>query len=344
MNPYDFVRLDRGRPPQRGPAPRQDRFDGWYGHIEATITALTPIFLPDGHRDGTFAQDAASVPFIPGSSLKGLFRSLIETVAPGCWRLFDGVYERGDANYRELLPPSFRPCAQNGQLCLSCRLFGLVARDSLQVGRVSFSDARCTQAEPHPVTFTPILSTPKPHHDAWYLDADGQHVAGRKFYFHQAKIQTLSSLVTSRGGPQNSRIAPLNTGSVFRFRADFRGIDDGELSLLLYAIALEPELRHKLGYAKPAGFGSVHIQLERLRRQTMAQRYARAAAEECDGPELDAFVAAQTAGFTANRASITLQDLRRIWTWPPVGDYAYPTRAWFRDHPRDPIRSTDEQA
>jgi len=359
MNPYDFVRIDWSKPPVRRPYAPHDRLNGWTGRVEGQITAETPFFIQGtapatgGTGPRRFQTNAQGTPIIPGSSLKGLFRSLVETVAPGCWWLFDGDYEyqqgRPTVVYSRNLPPEFRQCRDSRQLCPACRLFGLVQGGQvLSLGKVSFDDAVCIREVRHDPIFTPILDAPKPRHRAWYLDGASQLVAGRKFYFHQSSIQTESRLHFSRENKQlNQHIAPLGAGTAFTFTAHFANVADDELPPLLYALVLEQEelgherdLRHKVGYAKPAGLGSIHVQVTRLVRWRDSARYTGGRVETYEGEMLHAFVNQHIAPYVADTTSVMLQDLRRIWRWPPTGTYRYPGRNWFAANPAAPISQT----
>jgi len=350
MNPYDFVRIDWGKPPERRPPVHHHHFTGWTGYLEGTITAETPFFLPEHKRTETtnlkkFQTNLHGQPIIPGSSLKGLLRSLVETVAPGCWWLYSGQYQ--DAPYSGNLPPEFKRCKAR-ELCPSCRLFGTVSGDGAFLGKIGFDDAICQRRVDHEPIYTPVLDTPKPRHKAWYLESKGRWVAGRKFYFHQREIQRAEKLIKSgKGQPLNQYIQPLNTGSVFHFRAQFTNLEEQEFPLLLYALVLEQralgherDLRHKLGYAKPAGLGSVHIQVERLVRWRDGTRYTRGDVEDYTAAALKDFLNQQTARYRNDTSSVTLQDLRRIWQWPPSGQYRYPDQFWFKNNPQAPINST----
>jgi hypothetical protein len=122
---------------------------------------------------------------------------------------------------------------------------------------------------------------------------------------------------------------------VFSFSAHFDNLATDELALLLYVLALEPEMRHKLGYGKPAGLGSVEIKLTQLRLVDYALRYSSPDGGETvyEGESLSQYVADQVAPYRTDQTSITLQDLRRIWRWPGREDLAYPSWHWFRENP-----------
>jgi len=349
VNPYDFVPVDWNRVPPRRAAPGHQKFEGISGRIEGTLTAETPLFLPAKRDDGNPMTEASGATlfsqsraygtdaerrgyFIPGSSLKGLCRSLVETIAPGCF-----WFSPRD----EPVPPAFRQCSRSEQLCAACRLFGLINGATHRLGNVGFDDARCSRAIERPPLYTVILSNPKPRHVAFYRD--GNWVAGRKYYFHHAPDNLLTA-----GGPQppppreqqNQHIRPLDTGSEFAFTADFTNVAQDDLSVLLYALVLEPELRHKFGYGKPCGLGSMRVNVTRLTLRDMSARYRSGSGSAIfTGDDLVAELARRTASTVDAAPPVTLDGLRRIWAWPPPpgARYRYPDHAWFRDHPQVPL-------
>lgn len=347
MNPYDFVPVDWSRPPERRPLTGHDRFCGANGTIKCRITTETPIFIDAGDEHAKpkkFLSNGRKEYFIPGSSLKGVFRSIVETVGDGCWLLFDGEYESKSVNYQSKLPPEFCRCSNPEQLCVACRMFGIVNGSKLSyLGRVGFDDAVCTHPVAHKPVYTIILSNPKPRHRIWYLD--GEKVTGRKFYFHQKEIQTTKFRlpIDLTKGMQNQYITPLDTNSIFEFKVNFTGLADDELAILLYALFLEPGMRHKIGYAKPAGFGTVLIRPLELQLYKIPERYYGHSdgVEIKSGESLEKFITSQTAPYINNRHSQTLNALRRIWAWQPAyGHFAYPGWDWFSKNPRTPISQT----
>lgn len=341
MIPYNFVRIDGNKHVQRSPANMHDQFQGLAGHIEGTITTLTPLFIPSSQRTNTaykcFITNRHRQPIIPGSSLKGLIRSLVETIGPGCWWLFDKSYEGGKINYGNKLPGEFHQCRDLNDLCVACRMFGLIKGNTLLQGHVNFDDALCTAEVDHPPIYTIILSSPKPRHAAYYLDEGQKNIAGRKFYYHHStppqdkgKWLPENSQANQR---QNAYIKPLGTNSVFNFSANFDNLQPDELQLLLYALVLEPGMRHKIGYAKPAGLGSIHIELTKLDLIDYTQRYKTPGkgVTTYTGGNLQKYIDQQTSTYTADQDNITLQDLRNIWRWPGYDNLYYPSYNWFRD-------------
>lgn len=371
MNPYDFVRIDWEHPGRRGRALEADRFGGISGRLEGIITTLTPFMIlakPPGNLNDprTSLRDQERHALIPGSSLKGMIRNLVETLSGGAWWFFgdrgtqgtwsDKRVQGGKVNYSPHLLPTFRRPHNRDDLDAACRMFGFLGGQGNNgdsqalLGRVSFDDGICVTPQECQAIYTCILSTPKPRHRVWYLDSTGKWVAGRKFYFHSQELRTESGWRPKDCQPgkkcQNQYIKPLAANNSFTFHAQFTGLDVDDFALLLYALVLEEGMRHKFGYAKPAGLGSVHIQLNwidlidyhaRYRSGGGVTRYERAGVH---GDTLQPFLAQQIAPYTNNRTSVTLQDLRRIWQWPPVHVQTYPSQHWFAKNPTTPIRQT----
>lgn len=342
MNPYDFVPLDWNNPPKRHHPSLHDKFKGLSGKIEGTITAETPIFIFHSPKRVQFITNGQGQHIIPGSSLKGLFRSLVETVGNGCFLLFDGQYADRDINdvidYTSELPRDFKKCRTN-DLCVACRMFGRIPdRDhnsNLYLGNVLFNDAIEAKICEHQAIYTIALMGPKPRHDAFYLDPT-QWIAGRKFYFHQPSGPRPQ-------GQGNQHIKPVDKGSQFTFSVQFTNLEDIELQTLLYAISLEPDMRHKLGYGKPAGLGSVRFDITKLTLIDYANRYiVNQRTSDYTGKQLSTYLSGQIQMFTNDTTSPTLNALRRIWRWDPTDTttYRYPNQNWFNDNPNTPISGT----
>lgn len=113
--PCNFIRP--GKPSERRKPKTHAMFSGLSGTIHCKLTTDTPIFTPDpatntpaladsdgvpkGHRVLEFFHydfgEAGYLPYaIPGTSLKGMIRSVGEALSNSCWSQFDG--ERVRAN------------------------------------------------------------------------------------------------------------------------------------------------------------------------------------------------------------------------------------------------------
>lgn len=123
---------------RRGPPPgevghdrrRTDRFSGVF---TLKLTAIDPVRVGSGvhvvgrengnpylAHDVTFLHPPAGRPILPGSSLKGTIRSLVEALGGGC-----------DV-----------PGSCGNDTCIACSLFGFVAGERAWAARVGFEDAQ----------------------------------------------------------------------------------------------------------------------------------------------------------------------------------------------------------
>ena len=111
----------------------------------------------------------------------------------------------------------------------------------------------------------------------------------------------------------------------------------------MYAIMLEDGMRHKIGYGKPSGLGSVKIDIEHIQLIDYVKRYTSAnrGLTEYAGHELHDYIQQQILPFTST-TSATLDTLREIWRWNPnnTTSYHYPPTQWFTDHPNAQISET----
>ena len=357
MNPYDFARIDWNRPPERRKPVWHHQLVGqkgqrlYSGHVEVDVIAETPIFVsdprnvsPDPKKPAQFMQNKQGEYIIPGSSLKGMIRSVVETLGNGCLTLFDGQYERGKVNYRGDVPDSFQHCSNTTQLCIACRTFGMLKERTSGVflGKVNIGDARSygDKVYKYDPIYTAVLVEPKPHHEAFYLDESRRHIAGRKFYFHHSPKKeplTANNLVYMGGRPANRFIQPLDYDTSFHFRADFTNLEEDEFGALLLAVALEEKMRHKIGYGKPLGLGSVYLNPTSLTLIDYAARYTQPGSARgitvLQSDEMWKVLYEHIDDFSEKHlVGIAMDDLRRIWRWPPDpdADYYYTSkRDWF---------------
>jgi len=366
MNPYDFVRIDWEKPPLREKPiwhyqlfgqGQQKLYSGW---IELAIQAETPLFIIDPrpkNRPEKSLCNKHGEYIIPGSSLKGMLRSVVETLGRGCMTFFDGDYEPIKKNgrvvdykapYKGLVSSDFLRCTNNNELCLSCRIFGMMrpkpvegnsekevgGGKKLLLGKVNISDVCAPSTSPlYERMHTADLMGPQPHHKDFYLDSTGTNIAGRKYYFHHAT----RPLDVGRETRYNRYIQPLNKETVFHGRLDFVGLTADEFAALLLAITLEEGMRHKIGYAKPLGLGSVYLNPQSMTLIDYVSRYAQIGGHGRTVYTSDTIMQLRDELFVAFKETQlvppSLQDLRRIWRWPADRNviYDYPGYSWFKD-------------
>src|SRR6266581_2165829 len=161
MNPYDFARPNWNKPPDRRRPIWHHRPFGegipqlYSGQLEVDVLAETPFFISDPRavsrdvrRPAKFIQNKRGEYIIPGSSLKGMLRSVVETLGNGCFTLFDGNYEQERRNeykapYRNLIAQPFLHCSDNANLCIACRIFGMLKEraSGIFLGKINIGDA-----------------------------------------------------------------------------------------------------------------------------------------------------------------------------------------------------------
>lgn len=211
----------------------------------------------------------------------------------------------------DLLPDHLKPSERYDQLDIASRVFGWVkaTRDEdrnarvAYAGRVRFSHATLTEDGDKGVYDKElplaILGEPKPTTTLFYLRKkegawsederkktgaaetigyDGPNqLRGRKFYRHHGAA--LNRLEYERAGQrrdhQNRSVRGVRTpGNVFEFSIDFHNLAPVELGALLWTLSLNNEgCVHRLGYAKPLGFGSVKIEVDKVELLDTEQRY-----------------------------------------------------------------------
>jgi CRISPR/Cas system CSM-associated protein Csm3 (group 7 of RAMP superfamily) len=358
MNPYDFVRIDWQQPPERRRPVWHHRLVGsaaqplYCGQLAVDVYAETPLFIADPRAVSTDPKKPAQSLrnrqgeyILPGSSLKGMLRCVVETLGNGCLTLFDSLYERNKINYARMVPEAFQHCSDNTRLCIACRTFGMLKERTRGVflGKINIGDACSYEGKIrlYKALYTKSLLEPKPHHASFYLDESERQIAGRKYYFHHSPEKeplTERGLIYMAGKPANRFIQPLDDETQFRFRIDFTNLEADEFALLLLAVVLEKEMRHKIGYGKPLGLGSVSLWPTRLTLVNYAERYTKSSAgrgvtiyEEESG--LWNFINERLDEcYERWLVQVAMDDLRRIWCWPPDPDvdYYYPSkRDWF---------------
>jgi len=281
--PYVLVEFAAGEPKRAsvpGHQALQPRaFTGW---IDLILVPRTPVQVASGSfevgktRQGeeiliqgssveryTAAGTPRQQPVLPGASLKGALRSLVEAISPSCVAVSAGAT-------RFAVPGNLRRCAQAEKLCPACRLFGMSGSGQENyLGQVSVEDAVLEDGG-LVIVRTPLLWAPARGRrglPARYLA--GRQARGRKFYYHSQPA----------AGP-DARIA-VRIGSKLRTRLHFENLTPGELGLLIAALGQHPGYPFfpKVGAAKPVGLGSVEVFVDGIALQGPVVRTGRLGGE-----------------------------------------------------------------
>lgn len=349
MNPYGFVRFGPAAQPKL--AVRHEQFEGLSGRLSCRLTALTHLFIPKTqemrkreHQKLDLLRSTDGLPLLPGSSLKGVVRSVAEAISGSCLTLPLG--RRGEVEYRGRPPVSYRiprgfeHCRDADHLCPACCIFGSLNGDKSFLGKIGLSDASAVGKFEVEVLTIEALMEPKPRHRAWYEDPQQRSfMRGRKFYYHRP----LGPHQATVKNEYNKTVEAVKPGAVFEFSLDYTNLTEAELALLVFALTLEPEMCHKVGMGKPVGLGSARMEIvgwEKIDRQARYRQLG-GGLTALEGDALDAEVAQWQGKYHQVYADWgeSLADLRRIWTWNPdaTEDVRYPGQDWFRKNPTTPI-------
>ncbi len=354
-NPYGFVPFEHTAP--RTPVPWRSQAssipDLHSGLLHCTLSVLTPLFIWSGPVDNRRTSPAPYEPYwhhnhpiLPASSLKGMLRSVIETVSDSC------MIAVADALP---IPPGYTPCPSLDALCPACALLGMVestprAGEQQQValaGRVRIGNAESKQ----PVQLQKIIlparkqgngdiipiGNPNVKHKPFYL-GENRLVLGRKFYYRTRVWEATLEEYRNRFPDATIQLPAISPDTQLSFQVLFHNLSDAELALLLYGLTLESDMCHHLGYGKPYGLGSVRIAVDQIVLDASPpaatkglQRYLTYA------PTATATTVKTMADFanlpatvwnrpTATNAHDALRDLLQ---WPRDERFLYPKKGWF---------------
>lgn len=322
-----------------------ERFRGHNGTIVCTLENLTPLFI-GAQTIGQFHPPMLrrNKRVIPGSSLKGMLRSLAEIVGGGCLVVGDP---------KSPAPQDLKACKGADHLCITCGMFGMMERHSnarVHKGKVSIGDAIVRETEIQTKSLEILLYNKGVRHEPFYRSPQTGKLDGksRKLYFHQPKRTRSTPEIPLTIKKHAWNIDAMLPGHHFDFEVQFTGLNDDELSLLLYIIKLEEDvsvtieeekltlsgpMRHKIGNAKPLGMGSCRIDIRKIiYHPKPKQRFASLKIENT--VLIDTALAAEIKNRTqalVDDKSPPMTALRKMMVWDEGDsrDFRYPDNQWF---------------
>lgn len=196
---------------------------------------------------------------------------------------------------------NYEPCKCKQNICPACHLFGFVSGEEMQASRVRFGDAIFNDkqinnlkpiklprlAQPNPTIAKLYTEIPADIVNEKYpkwgynfikqkkakkpLNMDKIKIKGRKFYWHQVVKQNNDG---SPSKTSKSIIKPLTKGSKATFTVYFEQLTEEELKELCWTLDfdIEQSYAHKIGHAKPFGFGSVRIKINTLKLRSIDKK------------------------------------------------------------------------
>lgn len=193
-------------------------------------------------------QSPHKVYVIPGSSVKGVLRGIVEAITPSCVSVVGRPAQQHIGRSRR--------CDNRSRLCLACRLFGMSssgARENNHQSQTFYQDF-VADTDAVAVLGTPVLWAPARGRSLPPRYLIGNRLAGRKFYYHG----------NPASGPDERQV--LREGTVLKGRIHFINLAGSELGVLLTALGVHPKYPFwlKIGAAKPVGLGSAEARIESI--------------------------------------------------------------------------------
>jgi len=259
------------------------------GRLHVALECMTPLHFGSGQ----LAFDEANRCFfhsllrengkiaLPGSSFKGVLRSVFEAVTESC------VLSAPRALPMKV--GALSACTDSSGLCPACSVFGRLSYKGKLTISSFYTDATPVKLK-IPQLEQPFRTYPRPargerdsrtgNERLYYgnfRDSHGLDVAkmskadffakkdaesrsggtfyGRKFYKHSNRWNTLAT----SSGKDSYECLPV--GTTLTGTLTYQGLTEDELGALLFALGLgwKQPIYHKLGYAKPAFLGSVRL-------------------------------------------------------------------------------------
>lgn len=318
--PYELVSLPDVAPQRAEPAgQKQFRSDRISGKIPLRLTVKTTAFVASGvvAMGSDISNQTRNIPLIktsvlrnqglliPGSSLKGVVRSIYEAITTSC--LCKTTVDRTK------IPDGYGECRNKNNLCPACQVFGAMGWQGL----IRFPDAVTTERKSS-VGFIPSLYAPRPKRAAYYL-RNGK-VAGRKFYYHTIKA-------VDKGSQKGIPVQQAGSEFIFTTQLHFMNLTLAELGTLLIVLGQDKPnntIALKVGGGKPIGMGTMVVEniqeLELLQnQQDWKKRYCNYEQElqSLTGNKLQDFLKQAIASAHKNLVrSQQMQQLREVLQFP----------------------------
>ncbi len=289
-NPYNFVPIVKVTRSNFSSTHKQ--FINKSGIIQCTLIVKSPLSIKS-----IFTCKGKKDVYIPGSSIKGMGRTVMEALYDGCGYKIEKDYEyekekkrvinckfpdekyddsdyiscsiKIDTEYNNMTDEEKNNCSiRDFRICSICSLFGITTKPFSVSGRISFEDSetKIVNLEKQDI---PRLEKPRVFRRSFYfqnpstlkdvysdpqdntLIYEGGVYNGRKFYLHSQNAKI------TPGNNDEVYTAPIDTE--FKFKINFNNLSELELNQLLFALTLDDDMYHKLGYGKPIGMGSIKI-------------------------------------------------------------------------------------
>lgn len=233
------------------------------GKINIKVETLTPIHISSGHleeeNDLLYKQFIRlnNIPIIPGTSLKGCIRTIAEAVSYSCYLKSKGVDHKKFSQYK----------FDKNNNCIICNMFGAMGKRS----KIRFGDLYINETdvkEKLSILKIPQFHNPRPDTPLYYQDGKYK---GYKFYHHG------DNKILEKGKVAYEFI---DKGATFEGSIWFENMTKFQVNLLCFSLGLNGSIQPKLGYAKPAYYGSIKITTDDAKWVEAAHQYQNASNQE----------------------------------------------------------------
>lgn len=319
--PYEFVEFPPNAPTLTSPAGHHKYLKNRiHGILHLQLTVETALHISTGTVMMGRDLGQSKIPLIktmqtgnekltiPGSSLKGVVRSIYEAITNSTLAVVTN-------RYKDKMPRNRLPCRSKEKLCPASRVFGALDWQGL----ISFQDARCVKKGFAP-GFMPSLYRPRPDQRRKYFNP-----VSRKFYYHAIKAVA--------GGEKGIPTQQAAAQYTFETQLQFMNLTQAELGALLASLGQDKDYPFslKVGAGKPIGMGTMTVKITQIQRtDSMRDRYSDYNTEppSLTGSELQTFIKQAIAA--AHQQKLLelpqLKQLQKILAYPtnreaPAGMY-----------------------
>lgn len=246
--------------------------EGMCGWLDVSWCVETPILIGNG-ADPVSPQMLHGVPVLPGATIRGMLRGIVETITQAQFGRLDAKTMSAPVG-KQIARAGAQATHQNFRPDFARALFGHVIQPETTgqqqnssthaahhlKSRLAFGYAPLLEFDADRIDDERVMKLSSPNPAATFYDSPG-----RKTYFATggtaAAVSARLDAGTVPADNQTTRLKFLNPGSkgplVFRGRILFHNVTMAELGALLWAITFgnKPFLRHRIGHARAYGAG-----------------------------------------------------------------------------------------
>ncbi|MFD3157100.1 RAMP superfamily CRISPR-associated protein [Haloimpatiens sp. FM7330] len=211
------------------------------GKIKLKITTITPLYIAraeiwekDNKKLRKRFYQINNKYLIPGSSLKGVVRTIAESVSYSCIK----TRQNRNMNMIKKEHVSNKKCN-----CIVCKTFG----EMFYKSKVIFKDFVFKKGDTYTKCVPKLMN---PHPEKGFYKENGKF-KGVKFYYHGTNQSVENGSIP---------VEAMKPNSCFEGEVLFQELDKEQLKLLCFSLGLDGSIQLKLGYNKPGYFGSCKVE------------------------------------------------------------------------------------